>query len=212
MNQHFYNGFIKRAQDYGLTAIEAERLIKIADGVAPEQVNESRFIPLLSTADLDKNHADVSKKILDAEAFHKDLRHKSFNPDYPLDAQAKYRQKAEEYKPQIDELYKTRMALSASQDAMAQRNKYLGELNGIIRNAGRHISPEEIKKHHTDIMNGEWDLTPSSQSATPAARPQAPAARPQAPAARPQAPAARPQAPAATSQSPTPSRGGVIVR
>jgi hypothetical protein len=31
MDQHFYNGFIKRAQQYGLTAIEAERLIKVAD-------------------------------------------------------------------------------------------------------------------------------------------------------------------------------------
>jgi hypothetical protein len=33
MNEHFYNGFIKRAQDYGLSAIEAERLIKAAGPV-----------------------------------------------------------------------------------------------------------------------------------------------------------------------------------
>jgi hypothetical protein len=33
MNEHFYNGFIKRAQDYGLTVVEAERLIKAAGPV-----------------------------------------------------------------------------------------------------------------------------------------------------------------------------------
>ena len=31
MNEHFYNGFIKRAQDYGLSAVEADRLVKQAD-------------------------------------------------------------------------------------------------------------------------------------------------------------------------------------
>jgi hypothetical protein len=31
MNEHFYNGFIKRAQQYGLTAIEATNLAKTAD-------------------------------------------------------------------------------------------------------------------------------------------------------------------------------------
>jgi hypothetical protein len=30
MNEHFYNGFIKRAQDYGLSAIEADNLAKVA--------------------------------------------------------------------------------------------------------------------------------------------------------------------------------------
>jgi hypothetical protein len=30
MDQHFYNGFIKRAQDYGLTVVEADRLVKVA--------------------------------------------------------------------------------------------------------------------------------------------------------------------------------------
>lgn len=30
MNEHFYNGFIKRAQAYGLSAVEAERLAKVA--------------------------------------------------------------------------------------------------------------------------------------------------------------------------------------
>jgi hypothetical protein len=30
MDQHFYNGFIKRAQDYGLTTIEAYNLAKVA--------------------------------------------------------------------------------------------------------------------------------------------------------------------------------------
>jgi hypothetical protein len=30
MNQHFYNGFIKRAQDYGLTVVEASNLYKVA--------------------------------------------------------------------------------------------------------------------------------------------------------------------------------------
>jgi hypothetical protein len=33
MNQHFYNGFIKRAQQYGLTAVEADGLIKAANGI-----------------------------------------------------------------------------------------------------------------------------------------------------------------------------------
>ena len=36
MNEHFYNGFIKRAQDYGLSVVEAERLIKVAI-IAPGQ-------------------------------------------------------------------------------------------------------------------------------------------------------------------------------
>ena len=208
MDQHFYNGFIKRAQDYGLSVVEADRLIKAADGVAPEQVNESRFIPALSTAELDKNHADVSQRISDAEAFHRDLLHKSSNPEFSTATQNKYTQMAKGYKPQVDELYRTRTALTASQNAMAQRNKHIDELNGVVRSAGGLLGgsllrPEDIEKHRTAIMNGEWDSTPSSQSATPAVRPQAPAVRPQAPAVRPQDPAARPQAPAATSQSPT---------
>ena len=33
MNEHFYDGFIKRAQQYGLTVVEAERLIKAAGPV-----------------------------------------------------------------------------------------------------------------------------------------------------------------------------------
>jgi hypothetical protein len=35
MDQHFYNGFIKRAQDYGLSVVEAERLVKQAMIVLP---------------------------------------------------------------------------------------------------------------------------------------------------------------------------------
>jgi len=31
MNEHFYNGFIKRAQDYGLSVVEADRLVKVAN-------------------------------------------------------------------------------------------------------------------------------------------------------------------------------------
>ena len=30
MNEHFYNGFIKRAQEYGLSVVEADSLIKQA--------------------------------------------------------------------------------------------------------------------------------------------------------------------------------------
>ena len=33
MNEHFYNGFIKRAQQYGLSVVEADRLIKAAGPV-----------------------------------------------------------------------------------------------------------------------------------------------------------------------------------
>jgi hypothetical protein len=35
MNEHFYNGFIKKAQDYGLSAVEANRLIKQAMVIMP---------------------------------------------------------------------------------------------------------------------------------------------------------------------------------
>jgi hypothetical protein len=41
MNEHFYNGFIKRAQEYGLSAIEADSLIKAA-GPLPTPARASR--------------------------------------------------------------------------------------------------------------------------------------------------------------------------
>jgi hypothetical protein len=44
MDQHFYNGFIKRAQDYGLSVIEAARLIKAAaPGLREPEIDEPRI-------------------------------------------------------------------------------------------------------------------------------------------------------------------------
>ena len=40
MDQHFYNGFIKRAQHYGLSAVEADRLVKIAGRAAFRRIEE----------------------------------------------------------------------------------------------------------------------------------------------------------------------------
>lgn len=41
MNEHFYNGFIKRAQEYGLSAIEANDLYKVAAQPIPQSFNSA---------------------------------------------------------------------------------------------------------------------------------------------------------------------------
>ena len=71
MDQHFYNGFIKRAQDYGLSAVEATNLLKQANQyfhyLHTEGLNPKAYNHVLDTAkDHAKGRAEIIKGILDS--------------------------------------------------------------------------------------------------------------------------------------------------
>ena len=89
MNEHFYNGFIKRAQDYGLSAVEADRLAKTAGiwdkikgtynrmvyGPAPARLGLSRqdiaeqVSPRLGLGDLASHVPSVAKQLNDIHGY-----------------------------------------------------------------------------------------------------------------------------------------------
>ena len=89
MNEHFYNGFIKRAQDYGLSAVEATNLAKTAGiwdkirgiydravhGPAPARLGLSnqdmaeQVSPRLGLGDLASNVPSVAKQLNDLHGY-----------------------------------------------------------------------------------------------------------------------------------------------
>jgi hypothetical protein len=89
MDQHFYNGFIKRAQDYGLSVVEADNLAKTAGiwdkirgtynrmvyGPAPARLGLSRqdmaeqVSPRLGLGDLASNVPSVAKQLNDLHGY-----------------------------------------------------------------------------------------------------------------------------------------------
>jgi hypothetical protein len=89
MNEHFYNGFIKRAQDYGLTVVESDSLAKTAGiwdkirgtydrmvhGPAPARLGLSnqdmaeQVSPRLGLGDLASNVPSVAKQLNDLHGY-----------------------------------------------------------------------------------------------------------------------------------------------
>ena len=76
MDQHFYNGFIKRAQDYGLSVVEATNLLKQANQyfhyLHTEGLNPKAYNHVLDTAKDEANlRAEIIKNMLHGNKGHR---------------------------------------------------------------------------------------------------------------------------------------------